>query len=204
MTNEFDIKAREWDKNQAHIERSEAIAVALKTLVPLKPGMKALEFGAGTGLLSFLVYKDLGDITLVDNSAEMIRVLKEKIADQSINSMKPVLINLEEDILDEKFDVIYSQMVFHHVDNIDTILAKFHHMLNPGGYLAIADLYLEDGSFHGEGFTGHKGFDPDTLGNRLTGHGFRNIYHETCYNLKKIMESGEEREYPVFMLTAGK
>ena len=54
-------------------------------------------------------------------------------------------------------------MVLHHVGDIDTIIKKFHDLLNPGGYLAIADLYSEDGSFHGEGFHGHRGFDPVSL-----------------------------------------
>jgi hypothetical protein len=40
---------------------------------------------------------------------------------------------------------------------------SFMSLLKPGGHLAIADLYTEDGSFHGDGFHGHKGFDPAIL-----------------------------------------
>ena len=54
-------------------------------------------------------------------------------------------------------------MVLHHVNDIEKIIGKFYRLLNPGGYLAIADLYEEDGSFHGDGFTGHKGFNMDSL-----------------------------------------
>ena len=50
-------------------------------------------------------------------------------------------------------------MVLHHVTDIENIIRKFHNLLNPDGHLAIADLYTEDGSFHGKEFTGHKGFD---------------------------------------------
>jgi hypothetical protein len=32
---------------------------------------------------------------------------------------------------------------------------------------AIADLYPEDDSFHGEGFAGYKGFDPEELSGLL-------------------------------------
>ena len=60
------------------------------------------------------------------------------------------------------FDLIYTLMVLHHVGDVETIIRKFRGLLNPGGYLAIADLYSEDGSFHGEGFSGHMGFDPGT------------------------------------------
>ena len=57
--------------------------------------MKALEFGAGTGLLSFLLADRLAEITLMDNSTEMINVIKGKISGQEMHHMKPVLINLE-------------------------------------------------------------------------------------------------------------
>jgi len=36
-------------------------------------------------------------------------------------------------------------------------------MLSKGGYLAIADLYKEDGSFHGEKKVPHNGFDMESF-----------------------------------------
>ncbi len=167
MTNEFDLKAREWDKNQMHVERAAAIARAIEKTIPLNKNMKALEFGAGTGLLSFLLADRLAEITLMDNSTEMISMIKGKISSQQEQQMKPVLINLEHEDYPENFDIIYSQMVLHHVNDVAGVLKKFFRMLNPGGYLAIADLYTEDGSFHGEGFTGHKGFDVELLASDL-------------------------------------
>ena len=52
--NDFDQKARDWDKNRMHLERTMAVAGQLSKLIPDKTGMKALEFGAGTGLFEFL------------------------------------------------------------------------------------------------------------------------------------------------------
>ena len=71
--NEFDSKAREWDMNQMHWERSEAVAQQLIEMVPLSKKMKALEFGAGTGILSFLLHDHLSEIVLMDNSKEMVK-----------------------------------------------------------------------------------------------------------------------------------
>jgi len=204
MVNEFDSKAREWDKNQIHIERSEAIARAFLKAIPLKRKLKALEFGAGTGLLSFLLKDKFSGIVLMDNSAEMINVIRGKIKGQNIRHMKPVLINLEHEDYAGEFEIIYNQMVFHHVDDIETILRKFHNMLVPGGFLVIADLYHEDGSFHGEGFTGHKGFDVDWLSGRIRDAGFTNISHQQCYAIKKTSETGQVKEYPVFLITASR
>jgi tRNA (cmo5U34)-methyltransferase len=204
MTNEFDLKAREWDKNQMHVERATAIAQSMEKIIPLNKHMKALEFGAGTGLLSFLLADRVAEITLVDNSAEMINVVRGKISGQAIHHMKPLLINLELEDYPEHFDIIYSQMVLHHVVDVSGILKKFYRMTNPYGYLAIADLYTEDGSFHGDGFTGHKGFDVDLLARELSDDGFKNITHHTCFTVQKITDQGIVKNFPVFLIVASK
>lgn len=201
---EFDNKARDWDKNLQHLERAEAIADALQKTIPLHKNMKALEYGAGTALLSFLLCDKFDDITLMDNSREMTQVVIEKIAGLHALNMKPLLFDLSQEDYTGTFDIIYSQMVMHHVENIDTILNKFKALLNPGGYLAIADLYAEDGSFHGDGFNGHLGFDIAVLAKKLEHLGFGNIQHHQCFSMKKEDGAGNIRDYPVFLLTASK
>jgi tRNA (cmo5U34)-methyltransferase len=201
---EFDDRARDWDKNQRYIDRSEAVAKAMLQTIPFKKNMKALEYGSGTALLSFALKDHFAEITLMDNSQEMTTVTAEKIADQNIQNMKPLFFDLEHQDYDGKFDIIYNQMVMHHVKDVDSILNKFHSLLNPGGYLAIADLYAEDGSFHGEGFNGHKGFDVGELSGGLKAIGFGNIEHQKCYTIAKTDEAGNISEYPIFLLTASK
>jgi len=93
-------------------------------------------------------------------------------------------------------------MVLHHILDIDLIVDKLGKMLNPKGYLAIADLYTEDGSFHGEGFTGHNGFDPNLLSSALKKVGFKNISHQECFIINRESQNGTKSRYPVFLLTA--
>jgi tRNA (cmo5U34)-methyltransferase len=199
---EFDDKARDWDKNLRHIERSEAIAKAMAETIPLQNSMRALEYGSGTALLSFILRDKFAYITLMDNSREMTQVATEKIAYGSIKNMKPLFFDLEKEDYNGKFDIIYTQMVLHHVKDIDSIFNKFLNLLNKGGYLAIADLYPEDGSFHGDGFDGHLGFDVEILAGKLKNIGFTKIRHQECFILKKDNESGSYAEYPIFLLTA--
>lgn len=199
---EFDQKATDWDKNQIHIQRSEAIANGLLTMIPVNATMKALEFGAGTGLLSFILKDKLSEIIMIDNSKEMIRVAQEKIKKEKSLNMKALCIDLEKEPYENQFDLIYNQMVFHHVENIEAIIEKFHSLIKPGGYIAIADLYAEDGSFHGSNFTGHKGFDVDQLAKLLEQHNFTNIQHQTCFVIHRINDDMETIDYPVFLLTA--
>ncbi len=200
---DFDQHAREWDKNEMHLKRSTAIAASLEKMIPLHFSMKALEFGAGTGLLSFLLKDKFSDITLMDNSREMIRVCEEKVRHYQTGHIHPVCFDLEHSDYDTKgvgFDLIYSQMVFHHVKLIEPVFKKFYAMMNPGGYLAIADLYKEDGSFHDFDKDVHQGFDPAELISLLEKKGFKNGKFETCFEI--IREP--DRKYPVFLLTTNK
>jgi ubiquinone/menaquinone biosynthesis C-methylase UbiE len=200
----FDARARDWDKNQRYIDRSNAVAKAMLQTIPFKKSMKALEYGSGTALLSFALKDKFEEIVLMDNSQEMTTVTAEKIAEQNILNMKPLFFDLEHQDYTDRFDIIYNQMVMHHVNDVDIILSKFYSLLNPGGYLAIADLYAEDGSFHGEGFIGHLGFDLEILSGKLKSIGFDNIKHQQCYSIQKTNEEGKVSEYPIFLLTATK
>ncbi len=202
--NEFDDKAAEWDMNPVHLERSKAIAEILVKAIPNGQHMTALEFGAGSGILSLLLREQLKEITLMDSSAGMINVIKDKIASGGFDHLKPVHLDLEKESYTGEYDLIFSQMALHHVADIDGILQKFNSLLNPGGFLAIADLYPEDGSFHGDGFTGHLGFDPEILATNLSAHGFRDVSYQECFVIKKAMDNGETKAYPIFLITAYK
>jgi 2-polyprenyl-3-methyl-5-hydroxy-6-metoxy-1,4-benzoquinol methylase len=184
--NEFDIKAAGWDLNPVNVERSMAVVEGIKKHLPLNSNMRALEFGAGTGIASFLLEDYLNSIVMVDSSSEMVRIMNQKISSAGVENLKAVLFDLEKDEWkDGKFDLIMTQMVLHHVGDIKSILRKFKSLLNPGGYLAIADLYAEDGSFHGDGFKGHNGFDTKELSSDIEEAGFSILSEEKCFEMKK-------------------
>jgi tRNA (cmo5U34)-methyltransferase len=200
--NEFDIKAAEWDKNPMHWKRSVAIVDKIKELIPLNKNMIALEYGAGTGIASFLLKDFVKEITLMDNSTEMVKVIEGKIKTSNAKNLKVLRFDLENNNYKEgKFDLILTQMVLHHIINTENIIKQFSRLLNSGGYLAIADLYEEDGSFHGEGFTGHKGFNVEFLSGILRKNGFANISHETCFQIEHKISESETKLFDVFLLT---
>jgi len=199
--NEFDIKAAAWDKNPMHWDRSEAIANEIKKLIPLNRDMTALEYGAGTGITSFLLKDHLKKITLMDNSTEMVKMMTAKIEATKVENMLALNFDLEHnDYAGGSFDLIFTQMVLHHVNDIDSIIKKFSSLLNPGGYLAIADLYEEDGSFHGEGFTGHRGFDIGKLSEILNKNRLKKVTHKTCFTIDKKVSETETKKFDVFLL----
>ena len=92
---EFDVRAREWDKDIKHIDRSVAIVAGLEKMIPINRSMTALEYGAGTGILSFLLKDRFSEITLMDNSQEMIKVCAEKVEYHNASHILPLFYDLE-------------------------------------------------------------------------------------------------------------
>ncbi len=202
---EFDQRAATWDENPMHWDRSKAIAEEIIKFIPLKPSMNALEFGAGTGILSFMLKDYLREITLMDNSIEMLKMTNAKIEKSKASNLKTIHFELEKNEYSEnRFDFIFTQMVLHHVDYIEGIIARFNRLLNPKGYIAIADLYPEDGTFHDAGFDGHKGFEVEHLSKLLAENGFENINHKQCFVINKPLPHGGTKQFPIFLLTANK
>ena len=91
---DFDSKSKDWDKEKMHLDRSLAVASELLKMIPLNSNMRALEYGAGTGLLSFILKDRFSEITMMDNSREMVNVAQEKIHAAAAKNMKALFIDL--------------------------------------------------------------------------------------------------------------
>jgi len=204
MTN-FDERAKDWDSDPKKVERARVVAETIRRAIPLSTEMNALEYGCGTGLLSFALQSDLGQITLADTSQGMLDVLSEKIASADATNMHPVRLDLASDPLPtERYELTYSLMTLHHIHNVNDMLVKFCDLLAPKGYLLVADLDKEDGSFHTDGTTDvHLGFDRDKLRKTVENIGFGNVTFSTAYEIKKKI-GNEEKTFPVFLMTAQK
>lgn len=204
MKTDFNERAAEWDKDPAKVERASRVAAAIRSQVKLGREMHALEYGCGTGLLSFALQDSLGHISLADSSPGMLAVLAQKISTAGLSHMTAHLLDLITDPLpDERYDLIYTLLTLHHVQDADTLLLKFYELLNTGGTLCIADLDQEDGSFHGADFEGHKGFNRQDLKHQLEDLGFANIRFETAATLRRPV-NGQEKDFPVFLCCAEK
>jgi len=199
MTDLFREKAKDWDKNEQAATLSSAVGASIIEQIPLNDQMLAMDFGAGTGLICAQIAAHVKSIVAVDTSRAML----EKLASKSEFNTKVKIRcqDILEQPLEENFDIIVSAMAMHHVKDTSKLILQFSEHLNPGGWIALADLDKEDGSFHSKDMEGifHHGFERDYLQNLLEQYGFSKINFVTAHTIDK-----EGKDFPVFLVVAVK
>ncbi|MEJ5172865.1 MAG: class I SAM-dependent methyltransferase [Hydrogenothermaceae bacterium] len=196
----FDLAALTWDEKPMRVNIAKSVAEGIKKLIPLNRDFKILDFGCGTGLVSFFLAENVGQIVGVDSSQGMVDVFNRKAQENGINAKAYRLDILNEDFEEGEFDLILSSMTFHHIKEPVEMLKRLRNHLKKEGYIAIADLVKEDGTFHedNEGVE-HFGFDINQMSDYLREAGFTDIKSDIVYKVKKERDGGE-REYPIFLI----
>ena len=203
----FNEAASKWDEKPQRVAIARAVAESIMKQVDLSDTMTAMEFGCGTGLISMGLAPALKSVLAVDMSENMLAILDEKIAQEKIDNIATRHLDVfREDLPEDRFDLIFSGMALHHVKDVDGLLDKFFHLLNPGGMVALADLDTEDGGFHGNiPDVFHLGFDRSELAEKFEKKGFSSIKTITAHVMKKEnVTTGKAAEFPVFLITAKK
>jgi len=201
---DFDAKAATWESNPGHEQRTWAIARAIRSLVPLSRTMRAMEVGCGTGLLSFALHEELGTVLATDPSQGMIDVLEGKIEAAKAVNIRAMRVDFVKEPVPGSFHLVFLQMALHHIPDVEGFLLSAWESLEQGGWLCIADLDSEDGSFHGRDTEGlHLGFDRPDLVRDVQGAGFHVVDIDTVFEIRRESD-GQERRYPIFLLVARK
>jgi ubiquinone/menaquinone biosynthesis C-methylase UbiE len=201
----FDTAAQVWD-TERRILRAKHLANLIYSHFEDSNNLMALEIGCGTGLITFELCDKFHEIYCVDTSEEMLRKMRSKIEETGFHNVFPFSTDLldKEEYLD-KFDLIYSSMVFHHITDIESELLKLNKLLKVNGHLVIIDLDKVDERFHQEeeDFCGHHGFDHAELKKMLEKAGFQDVAFQAAYNGEKPIGS-EIIPYSLFLCKAKK
>jgi predicted TPR repeat methyltransferase len=180
----FDERAATWDEDPVKVERAALVADAIVATVPIGPATRTLEYGAGTGLVTQALRDHVGPVTLADTSDGMRAVMQAKVDAGTLTAARIWALDLATDAApDEQFDLIVTVMALHHIADLALVLERFEALLAPRGHLCIVDLDHEDGSFHGEGFTGHHGFRRSELADQVAGAGFGEVSFQDCHEM---------------------
>jgi tRNA (cmo5U34)-methyltransferase len=145
----FNTRAKTWDENPMRQQLTQSIFDFIQKTISLHQSMTALDYGCGTGLLSFLLSEKVKSVHAVDTSSGMLEQVKSKIAQTKINNISTDVFDAENEKLpDVRYDLIVSAMTLHHLNDAPATITKLISLVSPGGWIALADLCKEDGSFH--------------------------------------------------------
>ncbi len=199
MATDFDAAARTWDSPDK-LARTARIAEAIVDAVPLDRAWTALDLGSGTGQLTWLLADHLGHVTLTDTSAGMLDVARERAATEP-DRFVIVDHDLAAGPLPRLVDFIFSAMALHHIPDTGALLAHVTASLNPGGWVALADLDADPHNhFHDDDFDGHHGIDRHALAAALTQLGYVDVAERTATRITKP-KHGVEHAHDVFLVT---
>ena len=199
----FDRLASQWDSNPTRVGLARAVVDAIRAAVPLRGSMQVMDFGAGTGLVSLGLLPEVGSLTAVDASGEMLRMLDEKVKALRIGNLHTLPCDISRAPLPaNQFDLVVSSMVLHHLPEVAPVLQRLRPCLRPGGWIALADLDSEDGSFHPD-MTGvyHTGLARADVCQWLQQAGFTNVAARDAHRIVRTTADGTAREYGVFLIT---
>jgi len=202
----FDVRAKEWDSKPERIELASAVADAVIANLSLHKNMVAMDYGAGTGLVALKLTPYVKRITAADNSKGMLEILKDKLKNSDIDNFDVLYWDIEkEELPASKFDLIVSSMTLHHLKDTKKVIRRFFNAIKNDGQIGIADLDKEKGNFHSDSAdVEHFGFDREELKEIFAEVGFKSVDVKTAYIRKKQTKSGEEKDFPVFLINGKK
>lgn len=198
MTDKFAHRAADWDQ-PSKIEMTDIFVKSMLKKVSPEKHWKALEVGAGTGLVGLQILPKVKAMVFEDTSEAMLNVLKLKLTgNESVEIIHGEIQNYKK----HDIDFVFSCMAFHHIEHIESALSHLYQITNQGATLVFGDIRTEDGSFHHFEPIPHKGFDTVELSEKIENAGFKVVSDETYNVLKRERIPGIISEYEQFMLIA--
>jgi len=192
MKDTFITKASDWDSPERISMTKKFVDELLMHVSPLST-WKALEIGAGTGLIGLQIEPFVSKVVFEDTSESMLNVLKQKLNDD----IKAEILHGEVfEYKQRDIDLIFSSMAFHHITNIEKTLQHLAMITKTGAWVVVGDLETEDGSFHGFEPVPHLGFDTSILSEQFRQNGFDvksvNIYNTISKGIDSIIMNYEQ------------
>lgn len=202
---DFDSRAAQWDNLPRRVALANAVVEAIIQVADPQPTMRMLDYGAGTGLVTLGLLPLVKEAIAVDSSQGMLEQLEIKAQEAGITNLQTCFIDLDSEWhLPKGIDLLVSSMTMHHVPEPAQLMFHFKECMNSGALLCIADLELEDGSFHDDATSiPHKGFAIKEMEGYFCEAGFVEVRTIWVTAVKKEREGGVVQEYPI-NLTIGR
>ena len=113
----------------------------------LKPDMKVLEFGCGTGTTALIHAPYVAHIQAIDYSKSMIDIARAKAWDASITNVSFDVATIEDWVADDaSYDMVQAHSILHLVLDMDAVLARTRSLIKTGGIFISSTVCLGEHS----------------------------------------------------------
>jgi len=130
---------------------------------------KVLDFGCGSGILSYLLAKNNFSVTSCDIEFKPLNFVKNKINFPSTIEFIEGDI-LTKDLPEKSFDMIFAMDVLEHIDNLEPYIKLFERLLKPTGFILVSG--PSENIFY-------------KIGRKIAGNRFTGDYHVTNITIIK-------------------
>lgn len=135
----FAAVAEQWDEMRADYF-DESVREAAIARAGLSADMVVADVGTGTGFMAEGLAPLVQRVYAIDASAEMLRVLEQKLRQQGVANVEMrqgdgLALPLD----DASVDAVFANMVLHHIVEPPLALAEMVRVLKPGGRVVITD-----------------------------------------------------------------
>ncbi len=178
MSDNWDNYAEGWDINEDVREYARRAFDALVSVINIK-GLRILDFGCGTGLLTEMMSPLADKIVALDTSEKMCNILRKK----KLQNVDVLTDNLTESLirsellLQKQFELIVASSVFAFLDNYNGMLKILKSLLSNGGSLVQWDWKKSERE-------PNFGFDSETLKNEYHQSGLKTISISEPFSLE--------------------
>lgn len=126
------------EMREGQINANELIEIPImKSMLPNLKGKRILDLGCGNGCMSkYFIEKGASYVLALDISQNMIDEAKEKHNDKNITYG---VLGMEEiSSIKEKFDIVFSSLAFHYIENFNKLTKDINNLLNDNGILVFS------------------------------------------------------------------
>lgn len=107
---------------------------AIRSLLPPLENLRVLDLGCGFGeSCKFFLSEGATKVVGVDSAEKMLAIARENNSDPGIRYLHAAIEELE--TLDETFDLVFSSLAFHYIEDFAALLRRIHALLADTGIL---------------------------------------------------------------------
>jgi ubiquinone/menaquinone biosynthesis C-methylase UbiE len=102
----------------------------------LRPGVRAIEIGCGSGVFTEMFAQSGADLLAVDISSDLLEMARaRRLPGDTVRFLRT---RFEDCDVEGPFDAVIGSSVLHHLD-VEAALAKIYFLLKPGGTMSFAE-----------------------------------------------------------------